>query len=215
MHPCSSTRRASFRDEPPAHPLGHLHHRRRSPSSRRRQWRSTSGRAEQRDRQDEPRRASWRRAIAVPVPLRPALLISWNRPGNLSEFGARRETSPIVAAAQAGSLDVSGIRNGLTSLCLSRSLEVGLVFVARGARSRARARSRLLSVSTGEHGRVRARAAIGEKRPAYNPSYSQRASHVSNTVTRATDGMLGFIRSHTHRARFSLVGFSSPGTSFR
>jgi len=47
------------------------------------------------------------------------------------------------------------------------------------------------------------------------PSYSQRASQVSKTVTRTSDGRCTFIRSQIHLATTSLVGFSRPSTSLR
>ena len=47
------------------------------------------------------------------------------------------------------------------------------------------------------------------------PSYSQRASQVSCTITRVSSGSAGLMRCHSQCARISLVGFSRPGTSFR
>ncbi len=47
------------------------------------------------------------------------------------------------------------------------------------------------------------------------PSYSHRASQVSKIVTRSRGVSDGLRRSQIQRARFSLVGFSRPSTSFK
>ena len=64
-------------------------------------------------------------------------------------------------------------------------------------------------------GRSATRRLTIKKRKRYSPSYSQRASQVSWTITRVSSGKLGLMRCHSQCARISLVGFSRPGTSFK
>lgn len=49
----------------------------------------------------------------------------------------------------------------------------------------------------------------------HSPRYTQRAVHVSATITSVSKGSRGLSRSQIQRATFSLVGFSRPGISLR
>ncbi len=120
---------------------------------------------------------------------------------------ARRDAARLQLAGLAAALGAS--RGGAFSSCLRRQRARRLV---RRRLSRARSWGfcgmglpYTLPCAPGK------RDLRGDQRP----SYSQRASQVSKTVTRASEGSAGRRRCHSQRARISLVGFERPGTSLR